>query len=96
MSKNIPVLLAIAALAMPFAAQAQDTKAGEAAVKKAGCLKCHSVSADKDGPSFKKSAAKYKGQPDKVQAFLKSGKDKHPVVKNDADAKAIAAYILSR
>ena len=92
--KQIMVLVASATLSIPFAAQAQD--AGEAAVKKLGCLKCHSVSADKDGPSFKKSAEKYKGQADKLQAFLKSGKDKHAVVKNDADAKSIAAYILSR
>jgi cytochrome c len=65
-------------------------------VKKDGCLKCHSVSADKDGPSFKKSAQKYKGQPDKLHAFLKSGKDKHKVVKSEADVKAISDYILSR
>jgi hypothetical protein len=31
-----------------------------------------------------------------VEAFLKSGKDKHPVVKSDGDAKSISAYILSR
>jgi cytochrome c len=88
------MFLAAAALAVPFGALAQD--AGEAAVKKLGCLKCHSVSADKDGPSFKKSAAKYKGDPAKLQAFLKSGKDKHAVVKSDADLKNIVAYILSR
>jgi cytochrome c len=93
--KQIMVLAAAAALAFPIGAQAQDAKAGEAAIKKAGCLKCHAVSADKDGPSFKKSAAKYKGEPAKLEAFLKSGKDKHPVVKSDADLKNIAAYILS-
>lgn len=84
------------ALAMPLGAQAQDAKAGEAAVKKLGCLKCHAVSADKDGPSFKKSAAKYKGEPAKVESFLKSGKDKHAVVKSDGDLKNIVAYVLSR
>ena len=88
------MILAAAVLAVPFAVQAQD--AGEAAVKKLGCLKCHSVSADKDGPSFKKSAAKYKGESGKLEAFLKSGKDKHAVVKSDGDVKSIAAYILSR
>ena len=92
--KQIMILAATAALAVPFGALAQD--AGEAAVKKLGCLKCHSVSADKDGPSFKKSAAKYKGESGKLEAFLKSGKDKHAVVKSDGDAKSIAAYILSR
>jgi cytochrome c len=94
--KHLAIILAVSGLALPLGAQAQDAKAGEAAVKKAGCLKCHSVSADKDGPSFKKSAAKYKDQADKLQAFLKSGADKHPVVKSDADLKSISAYILSR
>lgn len=94
--RQVPVLLAILALALPAGAQAQDAKAGEAAVKKLGCLKCHAVSADKDGPSFKASAAKYKGAQGKLEAFLKSGKDKHLVVKSDGDLKNIAAYILSR
>lgn len=89
-------LFALFACGWTAAAQAQDAAAGEAAVKKAGCLKCHSVSADKDGPSFKASAAKYKGDAGKLEAFLKSGKDKHLVVKSDGDAKSIAAYILSR
>jgi cytochrome c len=94
--KQIMILASVAAaLAVPIGAQAQDSAAGAAAIKKAGCLKCHSVSADKDGPSFKKSAAKYKGEPAKVEAFLKSGKDKHPVVKSDGDLKNMVAYILS-
>jgi cytochrome c len=92
--KKIMLLATAAALAVPFGALAQD--AGEAAAKKLGCLKCHSVSADKDGPSFKKSAAKYKGEAGKLEAFLKAGKEKHLVVKSDGDAKSIAAYILSR
>ena len=92
--KQIMILAAAAALAAPFAVQAQD--AGEAAVKKLGCLKCHSVSADKDGPSFKKSAAKYKGESAKLEAYLKASKDKHMVVKSDGDLKNIVAYILSR
>ena len=84
--------------------QAQDA-AG--AIKKQGCLKCHSVSADKDGPSFKKTAAKYKGKADgaaTVQGELKSGmmkvdgKDvKHAAFKgSDAELKGVVDYILSR
>ena len=92
--RQVTVLLAVVALAASFGARAQD--AGAAAVKKLGCLKCHAVAADKDGPSFKKSAAKYKGEQGKLEAFLKSGKDKHTVVKSDGDLKNIAAYILSR
>ncbi|HKU45497.1 MAG TPA: class I cytochrome c [Burkholderiales bacterium] len=92
--RQIVSIALVAGLAWTPFSQAQD--AGEAAVKKLGCLKCHSVSADKDGPSFKKSAAKYKGEGGKLEAFLKSGKDKHAVVKSDADVKSISAYILSR
>ena len=93
------MILALAAglgLGWSLATQAQDAAAGEAAAKKLGCMKCHAVSADKDGPSFKASAAKYKGQADKLQAYLKAGKDKHPVVKSDGDLKSITAYVLSR
>jgi cytochrome c len=85
-------------------AQAQDA---EGLIKKSGCLKCHSVSADKDGPAFKKTAAKYKGKADgaaTVQAQLKSGsmkvdgKDvKHAAFKgSDAELKSVVDYILSR
>jgi cytochrome c len=94
--KRITILLMAVAFAVPFGAQAQDAKAGEAAAKKLGCMKCHAVGADKDGPSFKASAAKYKGEPAKMEAFLKAGKDKHPVVKSDGDLKSIVAYVLSR
>jgi cytochrome c551/c552 len=92
--KQIKVLVAVAALAFPFGVQAQDAAAGEAAAKKLGCMKCHSVSSDKDGPSFKKSAAKYKGEAGKLEAFLTAGKG-HMAVKGD-QVKSISAYILSR
>ena len=86
------------------AAQAQQA---EAALKKHGCLKCHSVSADKDCPSYKSVAAKYKGNKDaaaKLEGELKKGsmkvdgKDvKHAAFKgSDADLKSVVTYILSR
>jgi len=105
----IRIVLAIAVVAWPFAARAQvDVAAAEAAIKSSGCLKCHSVSADKDGPSFKKTAAKYKGQADAAAALqgvltkgaLKvDGKDvKHATLKtkDEAAIKNAVAYILSR
>lgn len=96
-----------ALLSASFGAQAQDAAKAEATIKASGCGKCHSVSADKDGPSFKKTAAKYKGQAGaaaKLEGALKSGamkvdgKDvKHATVKGgDADLKNVVAYILSR
>ena len=105
--KRLAFLVAAGTFAFSFGAQAQDTAAAEALIKKSGCLKCHSVSADKDGPSFKKTAAKYKGKSDAaatLQSGLKSGtmkvdgKDvKHAALKaDDGQIKNVVAYILSR
>jgi cytochrome c len=77
-------------------AQAQDAKAGEATVKKSGCLKCHSVSAEKDGPSYKSVAAKYKGQADAAAKLEKFVAGHHGGPKPKEDAKSVVAYILSR
>ena len=62
--QRFAIVALAAGLGWSFGAQAQDTKAAESALKSSGCLKCHSVSAEKDGPSFKAVAAKYKGQGD--------------------------------
>ena len=98
-----------AAAAMPAQAQAQDVGAAEALLKKSGCMKCHSVSAKKEGPSFKETAAKYKGKPDAQAALTKhlttnpkikvDGKEElHDSLKtkNEGEIKNVVAYILSR
>ncbi len=103
------MLTALAVLALPVAAQAQDVAAAEALIKKSGCMKCHSVSAKKEGPSFKETAAKYKGKPDGVAAVTKQitanpkmkidGREEpHDALKtrNEAEIKNVVAYILSR
>jgi cytochrome c len=107
--KRINVLLVTAALAVPVAAQAQDVAAAEALAKKSGCMKCHSVSAKKEGPSFKDTAAKYKGKPDAEKAlttFLTSnpkvkvdGKEElhdAPKTQDQAQITNLVKYILSR
>ena len=107
--KQINLLLATVALAVPVAAQAQDVAAAEALAKKSGCMKCHSVSAKKEGPSFKDTAAKYKGKPDAEKAlttFLTSnpkvkvdGKEElHDVPKTQDQVQItnLVKYILSR
>jgi cytochrome c len=94
--KQLLVLLAATALAVPFGAQAQDTKAGEGAIKASGCLKCHSVSAEKDGPAYKAVAAKYKGQGDAAAKLEKFISGHHGGVKDKAQTKNVVAYILSR
>jgi len=103
------MLTALAVLALPVAAQAQDVAAAEALLKKSGCMKCHAVSAKKEGPSFKDVAAKYKGKPDGVAAVTKQitanpkmkidGREElHDALKtkNEAEIKNVVAYILSR
>ena len=94
--KKIMVLAASMALALPFGARAQDAKAGEGVIKGSGCLKCHSVSADKDGPSYKSVAAKYKGQADAQAKLEKFVAGHHGGPKPKDKAKDAVAYILSR
>ena len=94
--KQIAVLLGVAALSLSFSAQAQDAKAGEGVIKASGCLKCHSVSADKGGPSYKSVAAKYKGQGDAQAKLEKFVGGHHGGTKPKDKAKDAVAYILSR
>ncbi len=57
--------LAATTLALSMsAAQAADIDATKALAlaRQNNCLRCHSVDADKDGPAYKKVAAKYKGK----------------------------------
>ena len=106
--KAIAGLVFAAGLIWAPLSQAQDAKAGEAAIKKNGCLKCHSVSADKDGPSFKKTAAKYKGKADaeaqlteKLTKGMKAktaggAEEDHKTVKANADTTNMIQWILSQ
>lgn len=107
--RAVRILSALSLLALPAAAQAQDVSAAEALLKKSGCMKCHSLSAKKEGPSFKETAAKYKGKPDAQAALVKhlttnpkikvDGKEElHDALKtkNEGEIKNVVAYILSR
>jgi len=59
-----------AAVTIPLAHAQVDVSAAEGLMKKSGCLKCHSVSAKKEGPPFKETAAKYKGKADAEKALV--------------------------
>ena len=59
MKSMMLVVLATAAFAVAGTASAQ-----EALAKSSGCLNCHAVDTKKMGPSFKDTAAKYKGKAD--------------------------------
>ena len=49
-------------LSMPSAHAAVDADAAKGLAKQNNCFKCHAVDKDKDGPSYKKVAEKYKGK----------------------------------
>lgn len=92
----------------PVAAQSVDVPAAEALVQKSKCTKCHSVDKKKDGPSFKETAAKYKGKPDaeaKVTKHVTSGpkvkidgvEEEHQILKaTEPETRNLVRYILSR
>ena len=54
-------LLGLALLGQ-VSANAADDDAAKALARQNNCLKCHAIDKDKDGPSFKKVAEKYKGK----------------------------------
>lgn len=107
--KTSLALVAALVLAAPVAARAADDTAAEALMKKSGCFKCHSVSAKKDGPSYKSVAEKYKGKADAEAALVKhittgpmvkiDGKEeRHEIIKSkdEKEIKNVVAFILSR
>ena len=86
-----------------------DVAAAEALAKKSNCTKCHAVDKKKEGPSFKETAAKYKGKADaeaKLVTQLTTGpkvkvdgvEEEHAIVKtkDPAEIKNLIQYILSR
>ena len=59
----LPVMaMGVASLVFTTSAQAVDADAALALARQNNCLKCHGVDKDKDGPAYKKVAAKYKGK----------------------------------
>jgi cytochrome c len=111
MKRTIALLFAACGVAAAplCSAQAVDTAAAEALLKKSGCMKCHSVSAKKEGPPFRETAAKYKGKAEAEKTLVAhlttnpkikiDGKEElHDALKtkNEAEIKNVVQYILSR
>jgi len=98
-----------AALAVSLPAHALDAEAAQALAKKSNCMKCHSVSAKKDGPSFKETAAKLKGKPGAEQELYKhltsnpkvkidGQEEEHPSLKtkDEAEIRNVVQWILAQ
>jgi cytochrome c len=92
-------------LAVP-AAQANDP---EALMKRSGCFRCHAVAQEKVGPAYRDVAAKYRGNPGAEQRIvthittnpkirIEGEEQEHVALRNatDADARAVAQWVLSR
>jgi cytochrome c len=86
-----------------------DVASAEKLIEDSKCGKCHSLDKQKDGPSFKKTAAKYKGKADaeaKLVTHMTTAptveidgvKEEHTKIKSKDEAaiKNLARYILSR
>ncbi|MCF8157668.1 MAG: c-type cytochrome [Rhodoferax sp.] len=99
----------LASAAWAVQAQAVDVAAAEQLLEASKCGKCHSVDKQKDGPAYKKTAAKYKGKADgeaKLFTHLTTApmveidgvKEEHTKVKSKDEAaiKNLTRYILSR
>ena len=110
-SHLLRVMAAVALTSGAMAVQAQDVNvaAAEELLLANKCAKCHSVDKKKDGPSFKVTAAKYKGKADgeaKLFTHLTTApmveidgvKEEHQKIKakDDAVVKNLVKYILSR
>lgn len=107
--RRVVLTLGLSCGALVASAQAVDIAGAEALLKESKCGKCHSVDKQKDGPSFKKTAEKYKGKTDgeaKLYTHLTTApmvkidgvEEEHTKVKSKDDAaiKNLARYILSR
>jgi cytochrome c len=97
---------------VPLAAYAQpavDVGDAEKLAKKSGCNKCHSLSAKKEGPPSKETAAKFKGKATaedelfkhlttnpKVEVDGKEERHDSPKTKDEAQIRNLVRYILTR
>lgn len=56
--------LSLGALGAVATARAADATRAQDLAKDSGCFKCHAVDKKKDGPAFRDTAAKYRGEVD--------------------------------
>lgn len=110
-SVSLKTLSLVAFTAFCFSANAEsvDADAAKAFAKQNTCFRCHGVDKDKDGPSFTKTAAKFKADPkgeEKLLHHLGSGEtakfpdghqEAHMILKSDdpKEIQNLVDWILS-
>ena len=101
-------MLLIGAAAGPVQAQV-DAEAAQALAKKNDCFKCHAIDKTKNGPAYKRVAARLRTKPDGVETIvehitsghmvqLQDGTDeKHPIIDttDPSQLRNLAQWILS-
>jgi cytochrome c len=105
----LAVPLSMALIGATPAHAAPDADSAKKLYKKEKCNKCHSPNKSKDGPSFEKIAAKYKGKADGEEKVIKAfttgptvkledgSEEEHKIIKTKdaAQIKNLAQWILS-
>ncbi len=104
-----PAALALVLVSLSSPVMSMDEAAAEALARKSGCLKCHGIDKDKDGPSYKKIAAKHKGKADAEKKLsthittnpmvkIEGKEEEHESLKSKdpGDVKNVVLWILSR
>jgi cytochrome c len=90
------LIASLVAAGVLFAGTAQAS----AELAQANCGKCHEMDKKKKGPSYKTTAAKYKGKPDAEATmfkFLTDPNGDHPEYKGKPDdAKTVIKWILQQ
>lgn len=106
--KSAVIALLLFAFAGSTSAQNIDADAAKSLFGKSGCRKCHDATKEKNGPSFEKTSAKYKGKADsedKLYTHLTTNpmvkyddkEENHvsPKTQNEAEIRNLIRWILS-
>ena len=105
--------LTTASLFLVFSANtfsAVDAEAAKALARQNSCFKCHSVDKEKDGPTYKKVAEKFRGKPNaearlithittgEKAKFPDGHEEEHKIIKTKdiAEIKNLVNWILSQ
>lgn len=104
----VVAVTAVLAINMARAADFNEDEA-RALMKKSGCFKCHSLTREKDAPSYKEISKKLKSKPDaekelythlttnpKVKVEGKEEKHDSLKTKDDAEIKNVIHFILAQ
>lgn len=106
----LSVVPAVVTLVFSANAAAVDVDAAKALARQNGCFKCHSVNKEKDGPTYKKVAEKFRGKANAEERlithittgekakFPDGHEEEHKIIKTKdmVEIKNLIGWILSQ